>query len=156
MTVAYQSQHPMFPTLVKCIERVLKQDKVSVRLIRYEHETPDLADVDIWVKAMGITNNRDDALAAWLLSYSDIEAMSQSDDFQYWQQLVMDWQSDQNRPFPAKALGQSLVERMQLIPMFHCWLGVSKDQCGSLQNAQCNALGWFDFSSVWVKPELGQ
>lgn len=156
VTVAYQSQHPMFPTLVKCIERVLKQDKVSVRLIRYEHETPDLADVDIWVKAMGITNNRDDALAAWLLSYSDIEAMSQSDDFQYWQQLVMDWQSDQNRPFPAKALGQSLVERMQLIPMFHCWLGVSKDQCGSLQNAQCNALGWFDFSSVWVKPELGQ
>jgi len=41
-----------------------------------------------------------------------------------------------------------------LIPMFHCWLGVNKDQCGTLQNAKCNALGWFDFSQVWVKPEV--
>ena len=42
---------------------------------------------------------------------------------------------------------------MQIIPMFHCWLGIGREQCGALQNAKCNALGWFDFSQVWLKPE---
>ena len=103
---------------------------------------------------MVIADHRDDALAGWLLKYSDIEYMSRADDFNSWCELVDEWRADAKAVFPAKELGKALVEQQQIVPMFHCWLGVSKDQCGSLQNAKCNALGWFDFSQVWVKPEL--
>lgn len=154
VTIAYHAQHPMFPTLVKCIEAILKHDGLSVNLIKYELTVDDTAEVDIWIKPMGIATNRDDALAGWLLNYSDIEALSISKDFEYWTKVVKQWQATENASFPAKELGKSLAEKMQLIPMFHCWLGVSKDQCGALQNAKCNALGWFDFSKVWVKPAL--
>ena len=146
----------MFPTLVKCIETLLKQDNLEVELIKYDLEAPNIEDIDIWVKPMGIANNRDDALAGWLLNYSDISLLSKNEDFEFWTKVVEQWQSEENSNFPAKDLGKSLVEKMQIIPMFHCWLGVSKDQCGSLQNAKCNALGWFDFSQVWVKPNQNE
>ncbi len=103
---------------------------------------------------MGLATYRDDALASWLLGYSDIELLSNSDTFAQWQRLVDQWREEKEQPFPARELGKSLVENNQIIPMFHCWLGVSKDQCGSLQNAKCNALGWFDFSKVWLKPTI--
>ncbi|MFB9218075.1 SgrR family transcriptional regulator [Vibrio sinaloensis] len=153
VTIAYHAEHPMFPTLVQCIETLLKQDNLEVELLKYNVYAPDIDDIDIWVKPMGIANDRDDALAGWLLNYSDISQFSQDRDFDYWTKVVQDWQSDKSAAFPAKEIGKSLVERMQIIPMFHCWLGVSKDQCGSLQNAKCNALGWFDFSQVWIKPD---
>lgn len=154
ITIAYHGQHPMFPTLVKLIESTLRRDRLEVELIKYDLTVADTRDVDIWIKPMGIANHRDDALAGWLLDYSDIEALSKPEDFEYWSTLVDEWRAKAHTLFPAKALAKSLVEQMQIVPMFHCWLGVSKDQCGSLQNAKCNALGWFDFSQVWVKPEL--
>lgn len=156
VTIAYHGQHPMFPTLVKCIEGLLKEDGLSVNFINYDLTVEDTSEVDIWVKPMGITTNRDDSLAGWLLNNSDIEALSREEDFEHWTKVVQEWQATQNASFPAQELGKSLVEKMQLIPMFHCWLGVSKDHCGSLQNAKCNALGWFDFSKVWVKPEMAE
>lgn len=153
VTIAYHSEHPMFPTLVQCIETLLKQDNLEVELVKYTVYAPDIDDIDIWVKPMGIANDRDDALAGWLLNYSDISQCSQVQDFKYWTHIVQEWQADKSAVFPAKELGKSLAQKMQIIPMFHCWLGVSKDQCGSLQNAKCNALGWFDFSQVWIKPD---
>lgn len=154
VTVAYHAQHPMFPTLAQVIRQLLNEDGIDVEFIKYELTVAEVEQVDIWIKAMGIANHRDDALAGWLLNYSDIEYMSRADDFNSWCELVDEWRADAKAVFPAKELGKALVEQQQIVPMFHCWLGVSKDQCGSLQNAKCNALGWFDFSQVWVKPEL--
>lgn len=154
VTIAYHAKHPMFPTLAKVIQQILKTDNIDVNFIKYELTVEAIDQVDIWIKAMGIANHRDDALAGWLLNYSDIEHMSQSDDFNQWSKLVDQWRAQEGESFPAKTLGKSLIEKQQIIPMFHCWLGVSKDQCGSLQNAKCNALGWFDFSQVWVKPDI--
>lgn len=151
--IAYYSQHPMFPTLAQSIQKVLKADGVSVDLIKYDMELPNSEQVDIWIKPMGITNNREDALAGWLLNYSDVKTFSLPEDYQSWKKLISEWRSGEIEAFPSQTLGKSLVEKMQMIPMFHCWLGVSKDHCGSIQNAKCNALGWFDFSQVWVKPE---
>lgn len=154
VTVAYLAEHPVFPLLAKAIKRLLKQAGFSVELLKYQHKPDNPDDIDIWLKPMGIGTYRDDALAGWLLDYSDIRHFSEASSFAHWQQLVTKWRETKDLSFPAKELGKSLVESYQIIPMFHCWLGVSKDQCGALQNAKCNALGWFDFSKVWVKPEL--
>ncbi|TQP36621.1 SgrR family transcriptional regulator [Vibrio cholerae] len=156
LTIAYHAQHPMFPTVANAIKQLLSQDGITVYVIKYEHTVVETENVDIWIKPMGIANHRDDALAGWLLNYSDIEFLSKGEDFNQWVSLIDAWRADSSALFPAKELGKSLVEKYQLIPMFHCWLGISKDQCGALQNAKCNALGWFDFSQVWVKPDLSE
>ncbi|HDV5479051.1 TPA: SgrR family transcriptional regulator [Vibrio cholerae] len=156
LTIAYHAQHPMFPTVANAIKQLLSQDGITVNVIKYEHTVVETENVDIWIKPMGIANHRDDALAGWLLNYSDIEFLSKGEDFNQWVSLIDAWRADSSAIFPAKELGKSLVEKHQLIPMFHCWLGISIDQCGALQNAKCNALGWFDFSQVWVKPDLSE
>ncbi|WGV98116.1 SgrR family transcriptional regulator [Vibrio sp. YMD68] len=154
VTIAYHAQHPMFPTLAKTIEKILREDGLKVHMVKYDVDVPNAEEIDIWVKPMGIANNRDDALVGWLLDYSDIQKMSTDEHFKNWTHLVDAWRADDSLPFPGRALGKSLAEHMQLIPLFHCWLGVSQDQCGSLQNVKCNALGWFDFSRAWVKPSI--
>ncbi|MDF2154801.1 SgrR family transcriptional regulator [Vibrio sp. CAU 1672] len=154
LSVAYQKKHPMFPVIANGIRALLKPHGISVEFVRYDNEAPEPKQIDIWVKAMGIATNRNDALAGWLLDYSDIEKFSSGCDFANWYSLVERWRGGQLTDFPARELGRQLVKSCQVIPMFHCWLGVNKDHSGALQNAKCNALGWFDFSQVWVKPEI--
>ncbi len=154
ITIAYHAKHPMFPEFARAIQKILDNDGLNVDFVRYEHTVDDNSNVDIWLKAMGIANHRSDAFAGWLLNYSGIKDYCQPADFAQWVEMIDQWRADGSANFPAKELGKSLVETRQIVPLFHNWLGVNKDQCGTLQNAKCNALGWFDFSSVWVKPEL--
>ncbi|MGP8306798.1 SgrR family transcriptional regulator [Vibrio sp. YIC-376] len=154
ISVAYQKKHPMFPVIAKAIKSLLRPHGIEVEFIRYDSQPPEPSEVDIWVKAMGIATNRDDALAGWLLDYSDIETFSSGNDFSDWAALVDQWRAGSYQEFPARELGRQLVKSRQVVPMFHCWLGVNKDHSGALQNAKCNALGWFDFSNVWVKPDI--
>ncbi|CAM2796532.1 SgrR family transcriptional regulator [Vibrio mytili] len=153
ISVAYQKNHPMFPVIAKIIKNLLKLHGIEVTFVRYDSQPPLPEDVDIWLKAMGIATNRNDALAGWLLDYSDIDKFSSSYDFAEWVALVDKWRAGVYADFPARELGKQLVRSRQVIPMFHCWLGVNKDHSGALQNAKCNALGWFDFNNVWVKPD---
>jgi SgrR family transcriptional regulator len=154
LTISYHAQHPMFPSLAKTLQKLLGSDGIDVEFIKYDHSIEVSETVDIWIQAMGLANRREAALAGWLLNYSEIEAASRDEDFAHWRALIEAWRRSHHLQFPAKELGRSLVEQNQLIPLFHSWLGISKDQCGSLQNAKCNALGWFDFSQVWVKPDF--
>ncbi|MGF1748317.1 SgrR family transcriptional regulator [Vibrio cionasavignyae] len=151
--IAYYSEHPTFPDISRAIEELLKQDGIRTQFIRYGHDAPDVENVDVWIRPMGIATKREEAIASWLLDYSGIESMSKPEDFLAWSTLVEEWRSQEGYKFPAQEIAKLLVQNYQVIPMFHCWLGISKDHCGSLQNAKCNALGWFDFSQVWVKPD---
>lgn len=151
--LAYHDRHPTYPHLVKALEQRLKQDGLSVELSAYNLEPEDTEEIDIWIKPMSIANHRDDALAGWLLDYGDIERLSSDENFRKWKELISSWRECESQPFPAHQLGKALIEQRQIIPLFHCWLGVNQEQCGALQNAQCNALGWFDFSQVWVRPD---
>ncbi|CCN72609.1 SgrR family transcriptional regulator [Vibrio nigripulchritudo] len=152
--VAYHCFHPGFKMYAAAIEQLLKQDGLNVEYIRYDVEPENMSEIDIWIKPMGISTNRDDGLLGWFLSYGDIHNMCREEQFTKWRTIINEWRAQPEMAFPAKRLGKELVESQILIPMFHGWLGLSKDQCGSLQNAKTNALGWFDFSKVWVKPEL--
>jgi SgrR family transcriptional regulator len=154
LAIAYHAQHPMFPVMAKSIETVLNRDGIKVNFVKYEHSIEEPEQIDIWIKPMGIGSYREEAFVGWLLGYSDIALMSEAESFRHWDSYVQQWRAEKGAPFPARELGKSLVENHQIIPMFHCWLGVSKDHCGSLQNAKCNALGWFDFSQVWLKPTI--
>jgi SgrR family transcriptional regulator len=151
--IAYYSQHPTFPVISQCVASLLAEDGIKVEFIKYDLQSPKSEEVDIWIQPMGIATRREDAIAGWLLDYSDIEKMASAEDFERWKQRINDWRKEPKKPFPAKDISRDLIEQSQIIPMFHCWMGISHDHCGTLQNAKCNALGWFDFSKVWVKPD---
>ncbi|USD66769.1 SgrR family transcriptional regulator [Vibrio sp. SCSIO 43136] len=152
VNIAYHCYHPGFKRQSKAIEEILRADGLEVNYLRYDVDLPSDSNVDIWLKPMGLSSNREDGLAGWLFGYSDIERMSQPEEFTKWRTLVNDWRATSDGAFPGKQLSKSIIESKQIIPMFHCWLGLSKDHCGSLQNAKANALGWFDFHKVWVRP----
>lgn len=153
--MAYQAQHPLFPIVAKAIELNLAEDGIELEKIAYVTEPKNCDDIDIWLKPMGVANYRDDALQGWLLGYSGLEEAASDAQFKSWKRLIEDWRAQPEiSQFPAKLIAQQLVSSMQIIPLFHCWLGISQDHCGTLQNAHCNALGWFDFSQVWVRPEV--
>ena len=153
ITIAYHDEHPVFPELAKKISALLNNDGLTVEFVKYQHVLDDFSSVDLWLKPMGIGTNRDDALVGWLMEYSHLAQMSEPLEYRKWCKLVYDWREQPSAKFDARALGRQLVESNQVIPLFHCWLGVNKGQFGTLQNATCNALGWFDFSEVWVKPQ---
>ncbi len=154
--IAYYSQHPTFPVISQCVASLLAEDGIKVEFIKYDLQSPKSEEVDIWIQPMGIATRREDAIAGWLLDYSDIEKMANAEDFERWRQCINDWRQFSDKPFPAREISRDLIEQIQIIPMFHCWMGISHDHCGTLQNAKCNALGWFDFSKVWVKPDASE
>ncbi|WP_394244284.1 SgrR family transcriptional regulator [Vibrio astriarenae] len=155
ITVAYHDRHPTYPDLARVLEQRLKEDGLTVELVVFDIEPDNVDDIDIWIKPMGIANHREDALAGWLLDSGDIERLSSEEHFTQYKAIIANWRANAETSFPSHQLGKALTEQNQIVPLFHCWLGVNKEQCGSLQNAQCNALGWFDFSNVWVRPEIG-
>jgi SgrR family transcriptional regulator len=104
--------------------------------------------------AMGIATHREDALAAWYLCEPRFNDTIEANVNQKVVSLIEQWQSGSDLPFPGLQISQQLVGSKQILPMFHCWLGVNQDHSGTLQNAKTNALGWFDFSRVWLKPGL--
>ncbi|MFA0697569.1 SgrR family transcriptional regulator, partial [Vibrio sp. 10N.222.49.C9] len=91
----------------------------------YDHVPDDIDSVDLWIKPMGLGTHRDDTLLGWLLDYSNLDNLSTDNQFEYIHQVVQEWQGQPNARFPARELGRYLVENQLIIPMFHCWNGVS-------------------------------
>ncbi|WP_235869205.1 hypothetical protein [Veronia nyctiphanis] len=60
------------------------------------------------------------------------------------------WRASDLFDFHGEQLARMLVEKKQLLPLYHIWLGVIDDT--DLENVAPNAVGWFDFKSVWQKP----
>ncbi len=150
LTLAYQAKHPVLTLLAELINQKLAQQGIEVELVAYDQTLEQ--DVDVCLKAMGLATHRQDALAAWLLDYSQLDRFANEADFAAWQAQIRTWQAEPDHTFPGRAIGKGLIESQHVVPLFHCWLGINQDHCGALQNTKCNALGWFDFSSVWVNP----
>jgi SgrR family transcriptional regulator len=152
--IAFYKEHIAFNLIAKGLEKLLRRDGLDVQLISYTEQEPNIQDVDIWIRPMGISTKRDDSLVSWFLLDSAIEQACDPLLYKEATKLIHEWRSKANLRFNGAELGKLLVENQQMIPLFHCWLGVDKDQSGALQNVKCNALGWFDFSAAWIKPVL--
>ncbi|ORT50966.1 transcriptional regulator [Vibrio sp. qd031] len=152
IVVAYQHEHTVFADIAHAIKNLLEQDLLEVELVTFDSVKELAKKPDIWVMAMGIATHREDALAAWYLCEPRFNDTVEESVHKKVVSLIEHWQSGSDLPFPGLQISQQLVGSKQILPMFHCWLGVNQDHSGTLQNAKTNALGWFDFSRVWLKP----
>ncbi|WP_299013360.1 HTH-type transcriptional regulator SgrR [uncultured Photobacterium sp.] len=155
VTLAFPRQHPVYPHVAETIRTVLAEDGVKLKVL--ELSTMDIlsgkhADkIDIWLGGMSLTNYRDDAILSWFFNFDHIARVMPKDEFDELERAVMRWRADPVRDSPCQDIGAKLVQSGQIMPLFHNWLGV--DDTGSLQGMQSNSMGWFDFKSVWMKPE---
>ncbi len=142
VTIAFDYRHPLFTAVAKVIATVLSHDGLSVEFRKYQHTIDDPDSVDIWLKSTEIVSDRDDALAGWLLGYSQISELSNEVNFKHWQNIIQEWRNEKQATFPAEMLGRSLIDSQQIIPLFHYWLDNNQDQCALMAG----------FSQLWVKP----
>ncbi|WP_058119003.1 SgrR family transcriptional regulator [Photobacterium kishitanii] len=155
VTLAYQHEHPIYPYIASLIENILAKDGIRLKIIELSYEDIILGKqaekIDIWLNGMSLGSNRDDAILAWLHNFNHIQRVMPTDEFKQLQQVISEWRSTPNMAFPSDIIGQTLSQTGQTIPLFHNWLGVNDNV--QLQDMESNLLGWFDFKSVWSKPQ---
>ncbi|MGF1764531.1 SgrR family transcriptional regulator [Aliivibrio kagoshimensis] len=156
LTLAYPKEHPVYPLISKAMAEILLED--GIRLIIKELNLEQLetgeydTSIDFWLNGMSLGNHRDDSLLGWFFRSSEIKRATPTDEFEQMRLIINQWRSQKQTSFPVNLLSHHLVTTGQLLPLFHGWMGVLDDQLGVVQNADCNGLGWFDFSTVWMKP----
>lgn len=155
VTLAYQHEHPIYPYVASLIEKIFAQDGIKLKIMELSYEDIVLgkhADkIDIWLNGMSLGSNRSDAILAWFHNFDHIKRVMPASEFKQLQQVISDWRSTPQAKFPSDAIAQTLSQTGQTIPLFHNWLGV--DDNVQLQGMESNLLGWFDFKSVWSKPQ---
>jgi SgrR family transcriptional regulator len=155
VTLAYQHEHPIYPYVASLIEKILMKDGIRLNIMELSYEDIVLGKhaekIDIWLNGMSLGSNRSDAILAWLHNFNHIQRVMPSDEFKQLQQVISEWRSTSTTKFPGDIIGETLSQTGQIIPLFHNWLGV--DDNVQLQGMESNLLGWFDFKSVWSKPQ---
>ena len=155
VTLAFPEQQPVFPHVVEAIKAILAEDGLKLKTL--ELSTTDLlsgkyADkIDIWLGGMTLTNYRDDAMLSWFYEFDHIARVMPRDEFNELERDVMHWRANLDLPSPCQSIAAKLVQNGQILPLFHHWIGI--DNSGAIQGMQLNAMGWFDFKSVWMKPD---
>ncbi|OAN11414.1 ABC transporter substrate-binding protein [Photobacterium jeanii] len=156
VTIAHLQDHPVYPLIAEKMTQLLKQDGLKVKVLSLS--TAEMlvgkhaSKVDIWISGMSLTTTQDEAILPWLYSFDHLYRAMPDDEFAQLEALIAEWRSDSTKAFPANEIGMNLVQSHQIQPLFHAWLGV--DNSGELQGMTSNSLGWFDFTSVWKKPNF--
>lgn len=152
LTVAYLSDHPLYPLIAQAITKHLSEEGITVNVLalspaeyfsgRYSRK------IDIWLGAMSFGERGQVGLFNWLGTHdlvlhacTDALVTKIETETQRWRETQDD--------HCAETLARCLVEH-QMIPLFHIWMGVMATP--DLQDVASNAVGWFDFKSIWHKP----
>ncbi|KAB2824574.1 SgrR family transcriptional regulator [Aliivibrio finisterrensis] len=156
--LGYEKEHPLYPLLGKAIEQRLALDGIVLKM--HPFDTLDLLceektrSIDMWLRGMSLGTQCPEALLSWLFAFNEIERVTPEEDFIQITMLIDNWQSSSENHFPVNEICRYLVNSDQILPLFHGWMGISENANNSIQNASCNGLGWFDFETVWIKPEI--
>lgn len=155
VTLAFAEQHPVYPHIASAMRKLLAEDGLKLKVL--ELSTMEIlsgkhADkIDIWLGGMSLSNYRDDAILSWFYNFDHIARAMPEAEFDEIERSVAHWRADIAMDSPCQSIGAKLVQSGQILPLFHNWLGV--DDTGVIQGMQSNSMGWFDFKSVWMKPE---
>lgn len=158
VTLAYPQEHPVYPHVAETIRALFAEDGLKLKVI--EQTSTDILlgkhtdKIDLWLGGMSLSNYRNDAILPWIYNFDHISRVMPKEEFDTIERDIMAWRADKNGEFPAQQIGTKLVHSGQILPLFHNWLGV--DNSGIIQGMTSNSMGWFDFKSVWMRPELDE
>lgn len=156
LRLVYQQNNPLFPLIAEAIGALLEGDGIQLKIDVLPYESilapKNFKQIDICLCGMSLGTKRSDALLHWIMTHSHFSAAMPKNEYRDIQQAMMDWRTSSAEQFDAESIGRQLVNKNQIIPLFHIWLGVvdAKD----LEDVSSNNVGWFDFKSIWKKPQL--
>ncbi|OHX13302.1 HTH-type transcriptional regulator SgrR [Chromobacterium sphagni] len=148
LRLAFYEQHPEYQQIADAIARCLQPYRVELecRQHSYSDWEQGCGEADLWLGSVNFTRSTDYAIPAWLLGTPLLRRCLASglplDDWLHnWRQGKQD----------AHELSAAVVQQHWLLPLFHNWLRLNGP--GQMEDFRLNSLGWFDFKSVWLRPE---
>jgi len=153
VSLAYDPQHPMHPTLIAAIKKLLQDVCITVKEIQYspDKNTTHVVTADLILESFSVTNPVNISMVTWFYQYDHIKRVMSENSFMQFANLIKRWRQQESENI-ADQIGQRLVSKQHIIPLVHPWNGI-KDSEG-LCAAQANKIGWFDFNKVWIKRVL--
>ncbi|WP_421232482.1 HTH-type transcriptional regulator SgrR [Aeromonas jandaei] len=106
-------------------------------------------DVDLWLGTLNLEHEGPFAPYGWLQGTPLLRRVWGSQ-LPLWQGLTQ-WRASGAEPGP-RALMARVQQQGWFVPLFHHWLEL-ESRIG-VHGVRMTALGWFDFRSAWLRPEL--
>ncbi|MFQ1768520.1 HTH-type transcriptional regulator SgrR [Aeromonas veronii] len=106
-------------------------------------------DVDLWLGTLNLEHAGPFAPYAWLQGTPLLRKVWGSQ-YTLWQGLTQ-WRASGEEPGPRTLLA-TVQQQGWFVPLFHHWLEL-ESRVG-VHGVRMTALGWFDFRSAWLRPEL--
>ncbi|MBL0599334.1 HTH-type transcriptional regulator SgrR [Aeromonas jandaei] len=106
-------------------------------------------DVDLWLGTLNLEHEGPFAPYGWLQGTPLLRRVWASQQ-PLWQGLTQ-WRASGAEPGP-RALMARVQQQGWFVPLFHHWLELESRT--GVHGVRMTALGWFDFRSAWLRPEL--
>ncbi|WP_071913248.1 HTH-type transcriptional regulator SgrR [Aeromonas sp. SCS5] len=106
-------------------------------------------DVDLWLGTLNLEHEGPFAPYGWLQGTPLLRRVWASQ-LPLWQGLTQ-WRASGAEPGP-RALMAWVQQQGWFVPLFHHWLELESRT--GVHGVRMTALGWFDFRSAWLRPEL--
>ncbi|MGL6264755.1 HTH-type transcriptional regulator SgrR [Aeromonas jandaei] len=106
-------------------------------------------DVDLWLGTLNLEHEGPFAPYGWLQGTPLLRRVWASQ-LPLWQGLTQ-WRASGAEPSP-RALMAQVQQQGWFVPLFHHWLELESRT--GVHGVRMTALGWFDFRSAWLRPEL--
>ncbi|QSR71552.1 HTH-type transcriptional regulator SgrR [Aeromonas jandaei] len=106
-------------------------------------------DVDLWLGTLNLEHEGPFAPYGWLQGTPLLRRVWGSQ-LPLWQGLTQ-WRASGAEPGP-RALMARVQQQGWFVPLFHHWLELESRT--GVHGVRMTALGWFDFRSAWLRPEL--
>uniref|UniRef100_UPI003B9F7A8F HTH-type transcriptional regulator SgrR n=1 Tax=Aeromonas jandaei TaxID=650 RepID=UPI003B9F7A8F len=106
-------------------------------------------DVDLWLGTLNLEHEGPFAPYGWLQGTPLLRRVWASQQ-PLWQGLTQ-WRASGAEPGP-RALMAQVQQQGWFVPLFHHWLELESRT--GVHGVRMTALGWFDFRSAWLRPEL--
>ncbi|MEJ8673218.1 HTH-type transcriptional regulator SgrR [Chromobacterium amazonense] len=148
LRLAYYEQHPEYRQIADAIARGLAEHGIALECTvhRYSDWELGLAETDLWLGTVNFSSGTDYAVPAWLLGTPllrrCLEPMLPLTD------SLRGWRGGEHS---AASLSAQTVRQHWILPLFHNWLRLKGP--GQIEDFRLNSMGWFDFKSVWLRPE---
>lgn len=152
LVLACFNQHLEFNECAGAMSSLLAEQgiRLEVRTLDYGRWVSGAdEDVDLWLGTLNLEHEHAFAPYAWLLGTPLLRQVWASQR-PLWQGLTQ-WRASGEEPGP-RALLARVQQQGWFVPLFHHWLEL-ESRVG-VHGVRMTALGWFDFRSAWLRPEL--
>nr|WP_086937349.1 SgrR family transcriptional regulator [Thaumasiovibrio occultus] len=155
LVLGYVQSHPAFFEIAYLMADLLKQDGIECQMVGIDYEafhSDAHIQADLWLSGVNLVSRQTNMLVNWLFQHHHIvRALTKEAQVDAFEQIDR-WRSGLSDECPAQNTIASLIGKGQLLPLFHSWAGIRPTP--DLRDVQTNSMGWFDFTQVWVDPDI--